>query len=589
MTISFNAAQLLNGNGIDVTSLVNQIQSQKSGMLKFWQQQQSDLQTQASALSIINTDLNNLETAVNALKDPLGPLTSVAANSSMPAILTASADFTAATGNHTIVVSALASAGTVYTSPVSGGSSVSILPSGTTGGDLQFQVGGSGGVTHDIQITKGSNDTLTTLASSINQQSTSGNWGVTAAVLTDASGARLAIYSQNTGTPGAVAITANTATGLLNTNSVANADTSILTDPLSPGDLQLHIGGSSGATVDLPITAGSNDTLNTLRDSINQQSIANNWKITASVVGDSGGYHLSIASQENGPAGALAFTTKTNTTLTATANPATSLNFGTPIGGTNASFTIDGIPFSSTTNTVNGALPGVTLNLISAEPNVPLQLSVGADTAQATTAINSFVVAYNTLITAINNQFKIDPTTNNEGPLGADASVRTLQSRLLSDVSYSISGNSGLVNLASLGINMNDDGTLTAGIAPDGRTMSQVLTQNPGPFLNFFQNTAQTGFANAFSSDLISLTDSVNGAINFDLAQNSKAQSALTDEIATFQDRLATQRNQLIASLSQVNATLQAYPYLLAQITYQLGNILPNSSNTSPNKGSSTS
>ena len=589
MTISFNAAQLLNGNGIDVTSLVSQIQSQQSGMLKVWQQQQTELQTQASALSIINTDLNNLESAINALKDPLGPLTSVAANSSMPAILTASADFSAATGNHTIVVSSLASAGTVYTSPVSGGANVSILPSGATGGDLQLQIGGSGGVTRDLQITKGSNDTLTTLASYINQQSTSGNWGVSAAVLTDASGARLAIYSQNTGTPGALAITANTATGMLNTNSMASADSSFLTDPLSSGDLQLHIGGSSGTTVDLPITAGSNDTLNTLRDYINQQSTANHWNVTASVVSDSGGYHLSIASSTNGPAGALAFSGYTNTTLSAAASPATSLNFGSPIGGTNASFTIDGIPFSSTSNTVNGALPGVTLNLVSAEPNVPLQLSVGADTTQATTAINSFVVAYNTLITAINNQFKIDPTTNTEGPLGADASLRTLQSRLLSDVSYSLTGNSGLVNLASLGINMNDDGTLTVGTSADGRTMSQMLTQNPGPFLNFFQNTAQTGFANAFSSDLISLTDSVNGVINFDLSQNSKAQSALTDEISTFQDRLAVQKTHLIASLSQVNATLQAYPYLLAQITYQLGNILPQSSNTSPTKGSTSS
>jgi len=32
---------------------------------------------------------------------------------------------------------------------------------------------------------------------------------------------------------------------------------------------------------------------------------------------------------------------------------------------------------------------------------------------------------------------------------------------LLTDATYSISGNSGLVNLASLGINLNNDGTLT--------------------------------------------------------------------------------------------------------------------------------
>ena len=191
---------------------------------------------------------------------------------------------------------------------------------------------------------------------------------------------------------------------------------------------------------------------------INDQSTQNSWGVTASVVQDSGGYHLNLESQATGAAGVLQFTSN-DTTLTTVANPATSLDFVAPIGGTNATFSIDGIPFSSTSNTATGALPGVTLNLVSAEPTVPVQLSVGPDTAQATTAINGFVVAYNTLITAINNQFAIDPTTNLEGPLGSDGSLRSLQSSLLADVSYSPASN-GLVNLRSLGIQTNQDGTL---------------------------------------------------------------------------------------------------------------------------------
>ena len=59
-----------------------------------------------------------------------------------------------------------------------------------------MQIGGSSGTTADIAITAGSNDTLTTLAASINSQSATNKWGITASVVTDASGARLAIYSQ---------------------------------------------------------------------------------------------------------------------------------------------------------------------------------------------------------------------------------------------------------------------------------------------------------------------------------------------------------------------------------------------------------
>ena len=45
--------------------------------------------------------------------------------------------------------------------------------------------------------------------------------------------------------------------------------------------------------------------------------------------------------------------------------------------------------------------------------------------------------------------------------LAGDSSLRSLQSSLLADATYSLAGNNGLVNLASLGVNMNDDGTLT--------------------------------------------------------------------------------------------------------------------------------
>ncbi len=584
MGISFNAGALLNGNGIDVNSLVNQIQSQQSGAVKVWQQEQADLQTQAAALGTLNTDLNNLKTAMNAISDPLGALTAVSADSSMPAILTATADTTAATANHTIVVSSLASAGTVYTNAVVGGAEVSILPSGATGGNLMLQIGGSGGTTENIQITAGSNDTVSTLASYINQQSKLNNWGVSASVLSDATGARLAIYSQSTGTPGALAITGNTTTGILNTATLGSADTSILADGQGTGTIQLQMGGSGGTTVDLAITAGSNDTLNSLASYISDQSTQNNWGITASVVQDSGGYHLALSSSAVGAAGALAFTSN-DTTLTTVANPATNLAFVAPIGGTNASFTIDGIPFSSTSNTVSGALPGVTLNLVSAEPTVPLQLAVGPDTAQAAMAINAFVVAYNTLITAINHQFAVDPTTKMQGPLGSDGPVRSLQSRLLADASYSPEGSTGLVNLHSLGITTNDDGTLTVNDA----TLNRTLTADPAAFLNFFQNSS-TGFAHNFSADLTDLTSSVDGVLNLDLAQNSTQQSNLADQISNFNDRLASQRQQLIARFSQVNAALESYPYLLAELNAALGNpYAPPSSNTNPTAGSPTS
>ncbi len=104
---------------------------------------------------------------------------------------------------------------------------------------------------------------------------------------------------------------------------------------------------------------------------------------------------------------------------------------------------------------------------------------------------------------------------------------------------------------------------------------------------SFFQNSAGSGFADRFKSDLTVLTDSNNGVLNSDLAENSTEQSNLTDQISNFQTRLLAQQAQLEQEFNQVNATLEAYPYLLAQITASLDttSIVSNSSNSSSKTG----
>jgi flagellar hook-associated protein 2 len=208
MGISFNAASLLNGNGIDVSAVVSEIQAAQSGQLTAWQGDVTNLQTQATALNSINTDLSNLASAVQGFTGVDGALTAVTATSSESAIVDATAQPSAAPANYTVVVNGLASTGTLYTDSVAN-ANTSILLSGQSTGDLTFQIGGAGGTTANIVITAGSNDTLTTLAASINSQSVANNWGVTASVVTDANGAHLAIYSNTTGSSGALAITTN--------------------------------------------------------------------------------------------------------------------------------------------------------------------------------------------------------------------------------------------------------------------------------------------------------------------------------------------------------------------------------------------
>jgi flagellar hook-associated protein 2 len=462
MGISLNPATILSGQGIDVATLVQQILTNEStGPLSVWQGQETSLSTQNGLLTGIENNLTNLQTAVAALSDPTGALTAQDAASSQPGVLTATADSTALAGTHTLEVNTLATNGTLYTNPVAAGANTSFLASGQTTGDIKLQVGGA--TPFDIPITQGSNDTLTTLAEYINTQSAASKWGVTASVVSDTSGSRLSLQSQNTGTAGALAI-------------------------------------------------GSN----------------------------------------------------TNTSLT----------FATPTGGTNASLTVDGVPFSSNTNTVTGAIQGVTLSLVSQSPDNPVQLSVGPDQNQITTAVNNFISAYNTVVTTNNQQYNVDPTgTTPAPPLESDLSLRSVQSTILADAGFAITGNSGYVNLESLGINTNNDGTLTLGTNAEGLTFAQVLAANPTAVQNFFQNVSGTGFANNFNTDLTGITNATTGPLNAEVTQNAAEQQDLTTTINNFEVQLTAQSAQLTTQYDAVNASLQAYPILLQEITQTLGTL----------------
>jgi flagellar hook-associated protein 2 len=481
MGISFNAASLLNGNGIDVSSIVSEIQAGQSGQITAWKADQTTLQTQATTINNINTDLTALATAVQALSDPTGALTGLTATSSESPILTASAQAGAAAASYTVVVSSLATAGTLYTAAVAS-ATTSILPSGQPTGDLQLQIGGASGTTADIPITAGTNDTLTSLAQSINTLSASNKWGITASVVTDASGSRLAVYSQASGDPGALAVASDT----------------------------------------------------------------------------------------------------------------TNLTFEPPVGGADALFTINGIPYSTTTNTVTGAVPDLTLNLQSADGGLPVQVTVGPNTSGITSAVTAFVNAYNTVISDINSQFAYNSTTNTQGTLGSDNSLRILQSSLLADTAFTTtdpaSVKSGLTNLAALGIDLNNDGTLTINpVATDTHpSFANELATNPSAVQNFFQNTNATGFANNFTSDLANLTAPKSGVLEEDIAANQSQQNDVSNEITNFQTQLAAQQVQLTAVFNALNASLEQYPFTLAEVSAALGSITASGTPTATNTNTNT-
>ena len=140
------------------------------------------------------------------------------------------------------------------------------------------------------------------------------------------------------------------------------------------------------------------------------------------------------------------------------------MGFTQAVAGTDAALSVDGIPVDSASNTVQGAIPGVTLTLSgltnSTGSDNPVTLQISPDLTPIATDVNNFVSSWNTLIQAVNTGIQYNTSTSTAGALTGDMSVDLVQQELLSAISSGMSGNNGVVNLQSIGIEMQDDGTL---------------------------------------------------------------------------------------------------------------------------------
>jgi len=346
------------------------------------------------------------------------------------------------------------------------------------------------------------------------------------------------------------------ATHVIEVNSLAATDTwasgtvASASTPLAAGSFTIT--GADGTQTTISTGTGTS-TLSDVASTINADGLG----VSATVVTDTNGARLEIVSNTSGSAANFSV------------GAGGGLTFSEVTPGANASYSVDGLTLSSASNTVTGAVPGVTLNLLNASPNTPVTLTVTPDTSQAATAINQFVTDYNTLISAVNTQFA--DTGSGEGVLATDPTVRNLQSELLSALGYTYvpaSGSTTVSNLSSLGITVNKDGTLSL----DGSTLNNTLENHYGDVQSFFQGAALNGFANTLDQQLSSFSNPANGAFTVDLSSMTTQMTGLQTNITNFQtnviDPLQTQLNN---EYSKAEILLQQLPMQMKQIDEELG------------------
>jgi flagellar hook-associated protein 2 len=381
--------------------------------------------------------------------------------------------------------------------------------------------------------------------------------------LSDPTGALSAMTTSSSDTSIVTATAANGAVSgnhvvvvnnLATTASWYSATVSDPTAPLQAGSFTIQVG--SGTPTQITVGQGVNS-MDDLATDINSLNLG----VTANVVTDAAGSTLSIVANNSGAANNISITNDTT------------IGFTQAVQGQDASLTVDGIPIDSASNTVTGAVPGVTFNLLSASPNTAVNVAVSPDTNTAATAISNFVSAYNTVMGDVNTQYQVS-ANNMEGPLAGDSTISLLQSDLLSAGGYSSGATNGIETLADLGITMNNDGTLSL----DTSQLDSAIQNNFSAVQNFMQGASSNGFVNFLSNQMNSLTDASDGAFTVDLQSISNENQDLQTQINNFQTYLQQQQTILTNEYNQADLELQELPTEEAQINAELGN--QNSNNT---------
>jgi flagellar hook-associated protein 2 len=326
-------------------------------------------------------------------------------------------------------------------------------------------------------------------------------------------------------------------------------------DTLS-GSLSIQIGTGTAQTIAIGST---NNTLATLASTIN----AGSYGVSAEVVSEGTGSRLLLASNTSGAAGAITLGGGLSDATTGTG-----IAFHLGQAAADASLTVDGVPGTSSSNTVTTAIPGVTFQLLSTgtptttngvTSNEQVQVQITNANSTVETAVQTFVTAYNAVAADIKTQEGTTSSGTAE-PLYGDPTLSLIQSQL-SEALVGGSAVGSISNLGQLGITANPDGTLSF----DATTLDSTLNSNYSDVVGFLQNTGSWG--QGLSTTLNTLgTASPTGAVALELAQNSSEETALNTDVSNEDSLIATETSNLTTELNTANQELQAIPEQLSEV-----------------------
>jgi flagellar hook-associated protein 2 len=358
--------------------------------------------------------------------------------------------------------------------------------------------------------------------------------------------------SDETAIPGSYVVSV---TEIAKAQTLSSKTYAATTDVVGTGTLSITVG--SGTPVSITVDS-TNNSLSGIRDAINAASVG----ATASIVKDGSAYRLLVTS-DTGASNALSLSVSGDGDGTDTGDD-TGLSALNYYSGENqmtqrqaaqdASFTVNGLPLTSATNTITDIVDGIDLT-ISQATTTPVTITVAKNTDAVVAEVESFVALYNSFYSSAKALTKYDASTSQAGVLQGDFTAKAILTQMRQSLTSAVT-TSTYSTLSELGIGINAEG---------------LLELNKDTFLtawNADSEQVSAFFAGSSTADGLAdgIEDTLSGILNATGSIASRT-DALTTELAT----VALERAKLDARLVKIEARylrqFNAMDALVAQLT----------------------
>ncbi|MCH4562964.1 flagellar filament capping protein FliD [Halomonas sp. EGI 63088] len=352
-----------------------------------------------------------------------------------------------------------------------------------------------------------------------------------------------------------------TVTQTARAGSLASTRVTDLEATLTDADASIDLTFGDGSTHSVALAQDA--TLAEIRDTINDDPDAG---VNASIINDGEGYRLVLTSKEAGEDAGITdmtFTNFTDATLEADAS--------TQQLGRDALLNINGIEITSTSNTVEDAIQGVTLTLDASAEGKTATVVVEQDSESLKEAVGEFVSAYNEMKSTIGRMTAVTGDPETAGELVGDRTVRTIESRLSRDLGDLVEG--GDIELFSqLGISLTPEGRLEL----DETKLDEAIASNPQALADFFAGDSdEAGMAGRLEATLGQVLDS-DGILKRSIDSSEGRVGRLEERfdrtevrIERTVDRYRQQFGQLDAMLAQMNSINDFLTQQLSSLNFQ--------------------